>query len=399
MYTRKTKDLHILLGLFFFGTLLSAQSISGQTVHVTGIEELYAAVNDPGNAGATIALAPGIYRLTALDANNVPRPNGGRLDLQLNMSLVGVKGDRSAVIIDAFELPPSSYTGSPGPHAAVRLGRGTNSVEWLTVRDARNGQANIDSGLIHPGTAFVRIAHVASSGSTRGLNVLNFGPASSNETIEAEIEDNYFFNNTFGLSEGVRVGNFQGAVNATVNARMVGNRSWGQQQGRLIVNNRAINSTVNVFSAGNRFFANGAGTIIVGGLSSNVTTANGNTINFEAHGDHFVDNTGPTIFDIGGLIVLGGENISIPYGTNNNTVNVRLWGCRMGENNTYDLLGIGARSEPESIGSPGANNRVTIEIHGEGSPTKGRWQPVEVFLDALPYAAEDNNSVTVVRRR
>ena len=383
--------------LALFVSLAFAQAISAQIVNVDNVEALYDAVNDPVNVGATIELAPGTYILTVNDPQDTPRPNRGRLDLQEDMSLIGVKGDRSAVVIDAFNLPASSYTGRPGPHAAVRLGRGSNSLEWLTVRDAVNGQANIDSGLIFPGTAYVRIAHVASSGSARGLNVLNFGPAASNETIEADIEDCDFFNNTVGLSEGLRLGNFQGAVGATVNARMVGNRAWGQQQGRLIVNNRAINSTVNVFSAGNRFFDNGAGTIIAGGLSSNATPANGNTINFEAHGDHFTDNNGPTVLDIGGLIVLGGENISIPYGTNNNTVNVELWGCRMGGNNTYDLLGIGARSDPESIGSPGINNHVTIAIRGEGTGTKGKWQPVEAFFDALPWDPADNNSVTVTR--
>ncbi len=107
--------------------------------------------------------------------------------------------------------------------------------------------------------------------------------------------------------------------------------------------------------------------LILGGLSSNATPANGNTVNFEAHGDHFTENTGFTTLDFGGLVVLGGENISIPNGTNNNTVNVQLWGCRSSGNNTYDLVGVGARSTPAAIGSPGINNHVTIEIHGEGS--------------------------------
>jgi hypothetical protein len=376
----------------FFVTYLPA---AANPVYVSNVEELYSAINDPANAGATLQLSVGTYMLSPTDPFGSPRPKGGRLELQQDMSIVGLVGDRSSVVINAFNLPAASYVGV-GPSAALRTGIGSNSVEWLTVRDARFGQANIDTGLQAPGIAYIRIAHVAATGSARGLNVINFGAAASGETIEIEIIDNDFFQNPFGVSEGMRIGNFQGATGATVNAWVEGNRAWGNKQGRLLVNNRAINSTVNVQSFGNRFSGNGAGTIILGALSSNNTTANGNTINFEGYGDHFVDNNGGTELDVGGLVVVGGENISIPNGTNNNTVNVSLWGCRMGENNTFDLLGIGARSGPSSIGSPGVNNNVTIDISGEGS-NKGRWKPVESFTETIPFASSGTNTVTVIR--
>jgi hypothetical protein len=71
-----------------------------------------------------------------------------------------------------------------GPNAAVRMGLGHNALEWLTVRDAVNGQANIDTGLqsLDPGTAYIRVAHIASTGSFRGLNIQNFGPQTSGQT-------------------------------------------------------------------------------------------------------------------------------------------------------------------------------------------------------------------------
>jgi hypothetical protein len=159
------------------------------------------------------------------------------------MSLIGVEGDRDAVVISAFNLPASSFPQTvngvaTGPNASIRMGLGHNALEWLTVRDARMGQANIDTGLqpLDPGTAFVRIEHVATTGSFRGLNVLNFGPQTSGQTIEADINDCYFFDNDVSISEGVRMGNFQGARGSTVNFRMSDNRSWGQKDGRLIVN-------------------------------------------------------------------------------------------------------------------------------------------------------------------
>ena len=376
---------------------------TAQTIAVANIEELYGAVNNPANAGSTIVLAPGIYALSASDPYGMPRPKGGRIELQPDMSLHGVEGDRNAVVVDAIGLPAASFPQTAngvatGPNAAVRLGLGHNALEWITVRDAVAAQANIDSGLQprDPGTAYIRIAHVASTGSTRGLNVLNFGPASSGQTIEADIVDCYFFDNDLNLSEAVRMGNFQGARGSTVNVRMSGNVSFGQKQGRLIVNNRAIGSTVSVVSSGNRFYGNGAGTIIVGGLSSNNTRADGNSIDFESHGDQFIDNTAESEFDHGGLVVLGTEDTSDAGGGSNNTVNVRLWGDRMLGNDTWDLAGIGARSLSLETAPLSQNNRVRIEIHGDGNG-RGKWQPVEFFADSVPGGPSYGNSITVLR--
>jgi hypothetical protein len=376
-----------------------SQGATAQTIAVANVEEVYSAVNDAANTGATLLLSPGIYMLSVTGPDGVPRPKGGRIELQPDMSLKGVEGDRSAVVISAFNLPASSFPQTAGPNAAVRMGLGHNSLEWLTVRDARFGQANIDTGLqaLDPWTAVVRIAHVASTGSTRGLNVLNFGPQTSGQMIEAEIVDSHFFDNVLRLSEGVRLGNFQGARGSTVNARMSGNVSWGQKMGRVIVNNAAMDSTVNVVSSGNRFYDNGGGTIILGALSSNNARADGNTINLEAYGDRFVGNMGATEFDRGGLIVLGSENISaVTGGGSNNTVHVMLWGCRMIDNAEADLTAIGARWLSGSTAGLSENNHVTIEIHGDGDD-KGRWQPVEFVADTVPDGPTYGNAVVVIR--
>ena len=379
-----------------------SQGVAAQTIAISNVEDLYNAVNNPANAGATLVLSPGTYMLSTSDPNGVPRPKAGRIELQPDMALTGIEGVLSAVVISAFNLPASSFPQTvngvaTGPNAAVRMGLGHNSLEWLTVRDARFAQANIDTGLqpLDPGTAFVRIAHVASTGSTRGLNVLNFGPQTSGQTLEADIVDCQFFDNDVNLSEGVRIGNFQGARGGTVNARMSGNISWGQKQGRLIVNNRAVASTVNVLSSGNRFYDNGAGTIIIGGLSSNDTRADDNIINVDAYGDRFLGNTAVLEFDPGGLIVLGSENISASTGGgSNNQVHVRLWGCRMADNADLDLAGIGARWMSPSTAGLSANNQVTIEIHGDGAD---RWQPVEFVTNTVPPGPNYGNVATKTR--
>lgn len=375
-----------------------------QSIPIANVERLYRAVNDPGNAGATLLLAPGTYMLSAIDPNGVARPNGGRIELQPDMSLMGVEGDRDAVVISAFNLPASSFPTSvnhvaTGPNAAVRMGLGHNDIEWLTVRDARNGQANIDTGLqpLDPGNAYIRVAHVTSTGSTRGMNILNFGPRSSGQTIEADIIDDYFFENVFNQAEGIRIGNFSGAVGSTVNVRMSGNLSWGQKQGRLIVDNTASNSSVNVVSSGNRFYGNGAGTLIAAGLTQGVGRADGNIINLTANGDEFLGNTADTEFDHGGLVILGSDNASpTGGGGNDNTVYVQLSGCRMLGNNMWDLAAIGARTLPSADPSLNQNNRVTIEIDGVGSDN-GKWQPVQFFTNSIPISPDYGNSVTIIQ--
>ncbi len=362
-----------------------------QIVNVTNVEELYAAVNNSANAGNQIVLAPGVYMLSVNAPGGVARPNGGRLELQENMSLRGVQGDREAVVIDAINLPASSYSAPPITNTApIRMGRGTNFVEWLTIRNAVNGQAGIETDLNTTATAYIRIAHIISTGNPRGIDVRNFGATAAGRVIEAEIVDNDFYNNRLGLSEGLRFTNVQGANGGSIFAVMSGNRSSGNQQGLLVANNRSNNATITVFSSGDRFFENGAGTIIVGGLSSNSTPANGNTINFTAHGSSFENNNGSTIFDRGGLVILGGENISIPNGTSNNTVNVTLRNCRFGNNQLYDIGAFGARSAPVSIGSPGTNNRVKIRLYGTLVPNL-------VTADSIPETLGAMNSVTVIR--
>src|SRR5215813_291766 len=67
----------------------SAVAQDQPVINVSDVEALYAAVNNPANAGAIVVLASGTYSLTAKDANNQSRPNGGRLVLQSAMALVG----------------------------------------------------------------------------------------------------------------------------------------------------------------------------------------------------------------------------------------------------------------------------------------------------------------------
>ena len=76
----------LLLGLFgivLAGLNQTARAQDRPIVHVSTVDQLYAAVNEPANADALVVLAPGIYNL------NSTAPNGGTLVLQPHMSLAG----------------------------------------------------------------------------------------------------------------------------------------------------------------------------------------------------------------------------------------------------------------------------------------------------------------------
>ncbi len=366
--------------------------VSLAVVNVTNIEELYAAVNNSANAGNQIVIAPGVYLLSVNDPNGAARPNSGRIELQENMSLRGVVGDRGAVIIDAINLPLSSFNSAPPVTltAAIRMGRGTNAIEWLTARNAVNGNTNIGTELASTATN-IRVAHVASTNSQRGLDVRNFGTAQAGRVINAEIIDNDFYNNRIGaVGAGLRIVNNQRANGSIINATLAGNRSYSNYVGLLVENNQSNNAVTMVFSSGNRFFENGSGAVVGGGLSQGANVANGNTVSFTGYGDVFENNNGFNNFDFGGLVVPGGENTSFPNGTSDNTVNVELRNCRFSNNQLHDIAAFGARSNPASVGMPGTNNHVKIKLIGT-------LVPVFETTNSVPDNSAWMNSVTVIR--
>ena len=119
--------------VFVAGPLTSVAASAGSAVYVTDVEQLYAAVDNPANMGAIVVLAPGNYQLSPTDPAGKDRTNLGRLELQKDMSLYGVAGDRGAVVIDAAALLQRSFSQPFGRTGVIRTGRGSNAVEWLTI--------------------------------------------------------------------------------------------------------------------------------------------------------------------------------------------------------------------------------------------------------------------------
>jgi hypothetical protein len=367
--------------------------LAATIVYVADVEQLYAAVNDLVNEGAAIILAPGTYVLSVKNAAGDARPFGGRLELQSNMSLYGVVGDRSAVVIDATGLPASSFSVSFGRTAPVRIGRGSNAIEWLTVQGNPAAAAGIATEL--PGTAstWIRVAHVISGGSSRGVDVRNVGAANAGRRIDAELVDNEFVGPTqvIGMAEGIRVANFVGANGGVIFATLSGNRTHGFQLGCIIANNQSSNALVQVRSSGDRFFANALGCMMVGGLSTTAGVANFNSTIVEAHGSQFVDNTAPIPgFDPGGILVVGGRSSTQPNRTSFNTVSVTLWGSKVSDNLGVNFAAFGAL-EDALLGIAGTNNHATIELRGVS-------KQIDVQATAsLPTDPNGTNTVTVMR--
>jgi hypothetical protein len=411
-----THKFHLLKGIavlvFAAATFTSVTASAGAVVYVANVEQLYAAVNNIENVGATVVLAPRIYSLSVNNPAGAPRPNGGRLELQRDMSLYGVAGDRAAVVIEASGLLSSSFTVgvSFGRTGVIRTGRGSNAVEWLTIAGHKNAAAAVETDLFErcgdpekpsPCPTHIRVAHVVGDVSARGVDVRNVTGDMRGRRIDAEIVDNEFFHGV----EGIRVINFMGADEGDISVVMSGNRSYQNIWGCIFENNRSSFARIYVRSSGDRFEDNWLGCQIGGGFVLTATgAANYNSVEFEAHGTHFINNTSTTIYNdtgqiggFGGVLAVGGDGLGHPHSTSGNTVTVRLWGCRVAENSNplrdppgIDFQAFGARSS-DPLEVAGNDNHVTIELHGVS-------KEIDVVKeDSVPVDLSGSNTVTVIR--
>ena len=376
--------------------ITSTAASTGPAVYVTDVEQLYAAVDNPANMGAAVVLAPGIYQLSPTDPAGKDRTHLGRLELQKDMSLYGVAGDRGAVVIDAAALLQRSFSQPFGRTGVIRTGRGSSAVEWLTIYGNPLAAAAIETDLVGTLEHHIRIAHVLAGDSARGVDIRNIGATMAGRRIDAEIVDSEFFRGV----EGIRVINLAGAHESDISVVMSGNRSYANFLGCIVENNRSSFAKIYVRSSGDRFEDNMLGCQIGGGLVLPlVGTANSNEVVFEAHGTQFVDNrrteffnaTGPDFTHWGGLLVEGGSAISGAGNTNSNNVTVRLWGCKAAGNLNVDFQAFGAHAGPTVSGIAGIDNHVRIELHGVSKRIG------VVSADSSPENPSGGNSVTVVR--
>jgi hypothetical protein len=359
-------------------------------VHVSDVESLYAAVNDPGNAGATIVPAPGSYHLTRIDPLGAARPNGGRLELQADMSMSGVTGHRDEVVIDSSDpVNGPSFVIEGGNAGTIRMGRGRQTVEWLTVVGGVNSAAGVQTDLVG-GTPVLRIAHVLCTGSVRGIDVRNLGPAGAGRSLTVDLDDNEVTGNVTGNGQGIRFVN-TAADGASIVASLHGNRSHGNKAGFLAANQASNGASVTIDSHDDRFDDNLVGGVILGGLQGmGATVANDSVVNLTTHAGSMARNHGvvPSPQDVsGGLSVVGGS-ASTAGSTSRNTVQVSIVGLSFNNLNT-DVKAWGARTP--AAAPAGTNNTVTVKLQGVSA------QAVTERVDSEPSEPAGTNRATIVQ--
>ena len=333
-------------------------------VQVSDVESLYAAVNNPANAGATIVPAPGPYNLTKLDPFGAARPNGGRLELQPDMSISGVEGHPDKVVIDSSDPddgPSFDITG--GNAGTIRMGRGRQTVEWLTVVGGTRSAAGVQTDLVG-GTPVLRIAHVVCKGSVRGIDVRNLGPAGAGRKLTVDLDDNEVTANVAGNGQGIRFVN-TASNQASIVASLRGNRSHGNNIGFLAANQASSGASVTIDSRNDRFDGNLIGGLILGGVQGmGAPVANDNAVSITMHAGSMADNRGvvqaPLEFS-GGLNAVGGS-ASTAGATSRNTVQVSIVGLKFSNNLNTDVKAWGARTP--AAAPAGTKNTVTVKLQG-----------------------------------
>ena len=356
-------------------------------VFVADVPALYDAVHDAANAGALVVLAAGRYVLDPGERD------GGRLELQQDMALRGVAGDAERVVIDASSLPSASYAAPPIATGAIRLGRGFNAVEWLTVEGAVFGVSAIATDLVAPGRTQVRIAHVVARGNVRGVDVRNVGPAHAGRVLEVDLAGNAFVAHVTGAGQGLRFVNSD-AAGARIVATLHGNRATGNVAGCIAANINTSNARIDIFSWADRFDGNGNGCVLLGGSSGAGATSppTGNAVVLEAWGGSFAGNDGrlPASFPIpGGILAVGGQSAGGANAAADNAVTVDLHGVRFGGNRDVDVNAIGAYT----VAGPavGAANSVRVELAGVSRRATTLASP------SVPADPAGSNTATIVR--
>lgn len=348
-------------------------------VYVSNLDELYAAVNDPGNAGSEVILAAGTYVL------NASYPNGGRLELQTDMTLRGQHGNSDAVFIDQSSLPTTSLVLALGGRTGgIRMGKGTNSLEWLSLKGAdvsANPFSVINTDLFSLET-WINISHVKVdvNGCVIGINLRNRLAEHSGRKIYATLEDNEVFNavNFNGFGVAAQIAN--GASGSLIKVTMKKNYIHGNKVGLLTFcsaqNATVINSRIEITSHADRIEGNGCGIDFSGAVNQTTTTvANYNTAILKMYGSTISNNNPPGVPQLtpvngafpGAMTLTAGHNSVNNIGgfdrASNNIMLVECTGCTISNNGPTDIYAYAAWCLPACV-LAGSNNFAELYLHG-----------------------------------
>ena len=369
-------------------------------VYVSNVAELYTAVNNDDNAGVTIVLAPGTYML------NAAYPNGGRLELLHDMSLTGQPANPEQVIIDASNLPASSFRVlRPGETntvqtGAVRMGDGENGLEWMTLQNnpSHNMPGFIFTDIIATPVTQIRVAHSIIKGGERGICLINNRIVANGRTIKAEIEDNDILDNTIlEQGVGVQIRNVGGS-DATILATLRRNHIYGNRVGILAFNASTRHCAVEVKSYDDIIENNGAGIQLIGGLLFNGPVLH-NSVKFDAYGSTIKNNNGSPSPGFGsppcGLYAQGAECLppNGPLGeAHHNRLDISFHGCVIEDNaGSAQIIGFGGNSTYPLPTPVGTYNIANIYLTGRSANVSVN------AVNSVPVEPAGTNTVSVLR--
>jgi hypothetical protein len=312
--------------------------------------------------------------------------------LQTDMSLFGVTGHPEDVVIDSSDpVNGPSFTLAGGlDGGTIRIGRGRNSVEWLTVVGGSNSAAGVQTDLVGA-PAVLRVAHAVSRGSVRGIDVCNRSPAGAGRTVVIDLDDNELFENVAKNGQGIRFVNAN-ADGASIAATLHKNRSHDNNMGFLASNLGSSHASITIDSHDDRFEDDMIGGVIFGGLTTAAGMASGNTVTFTMHAGSIAGSHGsvPPQNLTAGLNVIGGA-FSPPAGTPNsassNAVRASIWGTKFDDNAALDVEAWGAKSLAADLA--GMGNIVTVDLHGVSAQARS------LAHDSVPDEAAGTNRATV----
>lgn len=346
--------------------------IAAFEVHVSDVEELYAAVNNDANIGATIVLRSNTYILTRTVETRrdgiQDRPHGGRLELKRDMSLRG-DGDPSKCVLETSPTDLPIFNVISGARSGmIRAGLGTHTIEGLTIVAPDQAGSGISTDLEDPQSlkTEIRIVGVFSGDptanhQTRGIDIRNTGTAIPGRSLSAVIEGCEFY----GGTQGIRIANFQGAHGCQVHVKMSGNRSYHNFAGCLIANHRSDDGFIEVSSVNDQFTENGVGCAVIGGIISGTR----NQTFFSARQLVSENNRGPVDSMTGhaGGVVARGADTGQPNLASENSLVVELADCQVNSNQAPgDVIAHGAFSK-DVAGVAGKNNTVRILLLGNNN--------------------------------
>jgi hypothetical protein len=362
---------------------------------IQSMTDLYSAINTPGHEDRTLILTPGTYIL------NSNQPNGGRLELQRDMSLVGVPGYPGLVIIDVSNLPESSYIWTPELRTgAIRMGLGYNSIESITIQNNAGNlhkiRSLIETDLLGTPIAHINISNTTIRGASIGLAISNRQSLSNNRVLKIDLYGNDISNNIVeSFKSGIQIQNSHGVSKAVIEIKM--KKNFLHQNGTgLRAFSAASDNSISIESRLDRIWQNRLGLALMGGLIGTGNQSNNNKTFFEGDNTSIMNNVGipepDDNFNPVGVFASAGAitNDNMPGTVNNNNLEIKFNNCIIAHNVSGDQMNVYGGYASKMSSSPVGNyNLTTLQL-------SNNILPQYKTEDSSPYEPSGTNKVKVL---